>query len=64
MKRGSHRHSGAGFMTYANARQQLARRKGRKAAFLIGTLPPKVTSLSSAIAVRFSPALPGWIIAR
>jgi len=38
------------------------------AAFVIGSLPPsvspKATVPSSAFAVRFSPAVPGWIIAR
>jgi hypothetical protein len=42
---------------------------GILAAFLIGALPrtitpPKATVLSSAFALRFSPAMPGWIITR
>ena len=42
---------------------------GVLAAFFIGALslptpPPKTTALSSAFALRFSPALPGWINAR
>jgi hypothetical protein len=41
---------------------------GILAAFLIGALPrttpPKAVMLSSAFALRFSPALPGWIITR
>jgi hypothetical protein len=38
---------------------------GVLAAFFIGAMPlmgpPKATALSSAFALRFSPALPGWI---
>jgi hypothetical protein len=42
---------------------------GVLAAFFIGalvppTLPTKAVPPSSAFAIRFSPALPGWIIAR
>jgi len=41
---------------------------GILAAILIGALPctttPKAMTLSSAFAIRFSPALPNWIIVR